>query len=270
MIFTVAFLIILAIFALLFAVRVRVTVDLSDELSLFIGIGGIKIQILPKKPKKYKISDYTPKKIAKRDKKAAAKAKKKSERDALKKKQKAENKKRKKDAQAKLTKEQKKAQKAQKKASRPPLPDTVSLFLRIIKLFFSGFFSRFHFHVAKIRISVGGTDAAQIALTYCALTNILHPIFAFLDKHSNLHGMKNADILISTDYLSEEIKAEVKLGFSMSLGGLLGVLIKTAFSFIAGWLKIKPSSPTQAASAAVKEAEATVKEIASASINSSK
>jgi hypothetical protein len=263
-IFTVVFLIILAVFVLLFTVRARVTVDLSDELSLFVGVGGVKIKILPKKQKKYKISDYTPKKIAKRDKKAAEKAKKKAERDALKKQKKAADKKRKKDEQAKLTKEQKKAQKAQKKAGRPPLPDTLSLFLRIIKLFFSGFFSHFHFHVAKIRISVGGADAAQIALTYCALTNVLHPIFAFLGKHSNLHGMKNADILISTDYLSEEIKAEVKLGFSMSLGGLLGVLLKSAFSFIFGWLKIKPSAPKSSSGTASKE-DTTVKELASAS-----
>jgi hypothetical protein len=76
--------------------------------------------------------------------------------------------------------------------------------------------------------------------------------------------MKNADILISTDYLSEEIKAEVKLGFSMSLGGLLGVLLKSAFSFIFGWLKIKPSAPKSSSGTASKE-DTTVKELASAS-----
>ena len=240
MVFTVAFLIILAFFVFIFAVRVRVTVELAEELSLYVSVLGIKINILPKK---YNLKNYTPEKIAKRDKKAAQKAAKKAEAAKKKKAKKEEDKKRKKEEQAKLTKEEKKAQKAQKKASMPPLPDMISLFLRIIKLFFSGFLSHFHFHVARIRIKVGGADAAQIALIYCAITNGIHPILAFLDKHSNLHGMKNADILISTDYLSEEIKADVKLGFSMSLGGLLGVVFKSAFSFVMGWLKIKPATP---------------------------
>ena len=242
MIFTVAFLIVLAFFVFIFAVRVRVTVELADELSLFVSVMGIKIKILPKKPRKYNLKNYTPEKIAKRDKKAAEQEARKAEKAAQKKAKKIAEKKRKKAEQDKLTKAEKKARKAQKKASMPPLPEMISLFLRIIKLFFSGFFSRFHFHVARIRIKVGGADAAQTALVYCAITNALHPVFAFLHKHSNLHGMKSADILISTDYLSEEIKADIKLGFSMSLGGLLGVLFKVAFSFIFSWFKIKPQS----------------------------
>ena len=245
MVTTVVFLCILAFFVLIFAMRVRVTIELRDELSLTVMVLGIKIKILPKKPKKYKLSDYTPKKIAKRDQKAAEKAAKKAEAKKKKQAAKAEKKKQKKVEQKKLTKAEKKAIKAKKKASRPPIPDMLSLFLRVIKLFFSGFLSHFHFHVARIRIQVGSADAATTALMYSGICTVIKPILNFLRKHSNLHGMKNADIDIAPNFLSEELKLDVKLGFSMSLGGLLGVLLKTAFSFLFGWIKIKPSAPSE-------------------------
>ena len=238
---TVVFLCILAFFIALFTIRVRVDLEMNEELSLSVLAFGVRINILPKKQKKYNLKDYTPKKIAKRDKKAA---KKQAAKD-LKKSQKAAKKKQKKAENAKLTKAEKKALKAEKRAKRPPLPDMLSLFLRIIKLFFSGFFSRFHFHVARIKIRIGSSDAATTALTYTAICAVINPILNFLDKHSNLHGRKNADIEVVPDYLSEELKFDVKLGFAMSLGGLLGVLIKTAFSFIFGWVKISPSGTSQ-------------------------
>lgn len=230
---------ILAFFVILFSVRIRVNLELKDELSLSIIAFGIKINILPAKPKKYKIKNYTPKKIAKRDAKAAQKAAKKAEKQKLK----AAEKKKKKEEQKKLTKAQKKAIKAQKKASRPPLFDMVGLFANIAKLFFSGLFSKFHFHVARIRITVGSSDAATTAMMYCGICTAMKPVLMFLDKYSNLHGMKKADIFITTDYLSEELKLDLKLGFSMSLGGLLGVVLKVAIKFLVGWISIKPETP---------------------------
>ena len=60
-----------ALITLIFTVRVRVTIEMADELKLYVSVLGIKIGILPKKKKKYKLSDYTLKKIAKRDKNTA-------------------------------------------------------------------------------------------------------------------------------------------------------------------------------------------------------
>ncbi len=234
---------ILAFFVLLFTVRIRVTIEMKDELSLTVLAFGIKLRILPKKPKKYKLRSYTLKKIAKRDKKAAAKAAKKAAKKKAKQAQKDADKQKKQDEESRLTKAEKKAAKAKKQASRPPLPDTISLLLSILRFFFSGLFGRIHFHVARIRIGIGSADAATTAFLWCAVSTALKPILMFLDKHSNLHGMRNADIKITTDYLSSEIKADVKLAFSMSIGGLLGVLLRAGFKFIFGWVKIKPSVP---------------------------
>lgn len=232
---------ILAFFVILFTVRIRVNLELKDELSLSVIAFGIKINILPAKPKKYKIKNYTPKKIAKRDAKVAQKAAKKAEKQRLK----AAEKKKKKEEQKKLTKAEKKAIKAKKKASMPPLFDMIGLFANIAKLFFSGLFSKLHFHVARIRITVGSSDAATTAMMYCGICTAMKPVLMFLDKYSNLHGMKNADVFITTDYLSEELKLDLKLGFSMSLGGLLGVVLKVAVKFLVGWISIKPEAPSE-------------------------
>ena len=245
MIITIVFLCIIAFFVFIFSVRARVTVEMKEdsELALTVSVLGIKIKILPKKPKKYNINDYTPKKIAKRDKKAAEKAKKKAEAAKKKKAEKEARKKQKKEAAAKLTRAEKKAIKARKKAKMPPIPEMLSLFLRVIKILFSGLFSKFHFHVARLRIKVGSPDAATTALTYVAVSNAINPVLNFLDKHSNLHGRRNADIDVSPDFTSEEFKIDIKLGFSTSLGGILGALLKTGFAFAFGWFKIVPSVP---------------------------
>lgn len=224
---------ILAFFVLIFTVRARVTLELVDRLSLSVRIFGFKIDILPKKQKKYRLSDYTPKKIAKRDKKKAIRDAKKAEKKRKKQSEKQKEK--------NLSKEERKKLKAEKKASRPTLPDSIELFSRIARLFFSKLFRHLHFHVARIKIKVGAPDAAKVAMLYCGICTALKPTLIFLDKYSNLHGMKKADIDISPDFLSEKLSMDIKLGFSMSLGGLLAVLFRTVFSFIFGWIKIKPN-----------------------------
>ncbi len=234
---------IFAFFALIFNLRIRVTIDMADELALSVMVCGIKINILPKKPKKYKLSDYTLKKIAKRDRKNAIKEEKKARAKALKKKKKAEAKKRKQEEEAKLSKAEKKAIKARKKASMPPIPPLVSLLVKTLGYFFPGFFGKFHFHVARIKLRIGGADAAQTALVYYAVTNALTPALNFIEKHAHLHGRKTAEIDIRPDFLSEDITADVKIGFSTSIGSILATLIGTAFKFMLGYIKIKPSVP---------------------------
>ena len=227
---------IIALFTLIFTVRARIDLKYSDTLSLTVKFFGIKLFILPKKQKKYKLSNYTLKKIARRDKKQAEKDAKK----AAKKKAKRAEKDKKKADKKKLTKAEKKAQ----RANKPAFSDTADLFLSLIRLFFGRFFKRFHFHVARIRIKVGSPDAATTALLYCGICAALEPLLILISRHSNLHGMKKADVNISTDFLREDIEFDVDLGFSMSIGALLGVLLRVLFSALIGWGKIQPVPQT--------------------------
>lgn len=228
---------ILAFFILLFTVRVRVNIKMKDELELTVIAFGARIKILPKKEKKYNLKKYTLKKIQKRDAKAALKAQKKAEAKAKKKKEKEAAKKK---AKA-LTKEQKKAIKAKKKASMPPIPDMISLFKEVIGLFFGTFFKKFHFHVAKIKITVGSSDASTTAIMHGAICAALGPTLMFIDRHSNLHTKRNFEVYIAPDFTSDKIVTDIDVGFSLSLGGVLSAAIKAGWRFIMGWVKIKPT-----------------------------
>ncbi len=217
--------------AFILSIKVVLTIEFKDEFLLSVRALGRTWYSIPKKPKKYKIGNYTKKKIAKRDRKAAIKAQK-DEEKRLKK---------------KALKEQKKKEKQQKKQQEqgqsgksklPPIPDTIDMFIKVIQVLFSGFFKRFHLHIDRLRISVGGKDAAQIALLYTAITNGIHPLLYFIEQNSNLHGSKAENIEISTNYLSDKIEADVRLRASMRVGGLLWSLLKAAIHFAIEWVKI--------------------------------
>ena len=58
-------------------------------------------------------------------------------------------------------------------------------------------------------------------------------VLAFLDRYANLHGLARRDVYVDTDFLSEEIKVDIKIAFSLRLWhlfhiafGALGRLIK--------------------------------------------
>lgn len=233
---------------LLLTVRTKVTIELNEIFSLWVSFLGMKFKLLPKKPKKYNIRDYTPKKIARRDAIAAKRAAKKAEADAKKKAERAAKRRKKKALKNKMTSKEKRTARAEQRAKIPHVSDVFDLFLEVIQLLTSNFAKKFHFHVVRIRIKVGSDDAAKTALITSAISIALEPLMIFIDRNSNLHGLKNADIDISPDYLSEEIKYDVKLAFSMSLGSFLYVFLRAGIPGIIGWTKIQPSKESSSQS----------------------
>ena len=240
-------LIILAIIiavVLFFTWRIRITVETVEE-KIFLGVRifGIKIPILPLKPKKYRISRYTLKKIRARERRKALREEKKAQKKAAEKKQKP---KKKTETPKKPAKKKDKSEfedlKKLYRAFVPHPSDTVDYLTGLIRFFFPTLLGHAHFHAARIRIRVGGPDAASIALRNTAIYTALIPALAFIERHSNLHGLKRADIDVSPDYLSEEIKYDVKLGFSISIGAVLLLIIRSMLRVIFGYLKIKPKS----------------------------
>ena len=239
---------------LFFTVRTRITIETKEEkIYLTLWLFGVRIPILPRKPKKYRLSRYTKKKIAKRDQREALKKAKKAEKKAKEKKEQQTKKK----TTPKKPQEKKKGQvfedfKTFYKQFVPSPSDSVDYLVGLIRFFFPSILSRAHFHAARIRIKVGGPDAATIALKSTAICGALGAALLFIERHSNLHGCKRADINISPDYLSEETKYDVKLGFSMSLGGISFVMIRSMIRIILGYLKIKPKGETAESSSPIK------------------
>jgi hypothetical protein len=231
---------IVLLFVLLFTVHAYVTIEAADELALTVRILGIPIRILPKKPKKYKISLYTLKKIRKREAKEAKKAAKKAQQKAEKRAKKAQKKADEKAAAAKMTRAERRAAKAAKKAKKPALTDMIALVAKVAKLFFSRFFGKLHIRVARIHLRVGAGDAMTAAVTYGLVNQAVAYLMELLKKISHVDGLKKADVMIQPDFLSDKIEYDIKLTFRVSLGNVVGALLRAGWSFLIGYARIKP------------------------------
>ena len=124
----------------------------------------------------------------------------------------------------------------------PNLKENLEMIMALLKKLYRETRGKIGIRFRRMYISVGSDDAAKTALLCSAISIALEPLLLFIDRNSNLHGMKNADIDISPDYLSEEIKYDIKLAFSMSLGSFIYVLLRSGIPGIVGWTKIRPPS----------------------------
>lgn len=231
---------IVLLLVLLFTVHAYINIDLRDELSLTVRVLGIPIRILPKKPRKYSIKKYTLKKIRKRDAKTAQKALKKKAAAKKKAAEKAQKKAEKKAAEAKLTKAEKKALKKEKKAKRPKMTELIPLVTRIVGLFFSRFFGKIHIKVMRLNIRVGGGDAMAVAMTYGVVYQSVGYLLKLLEKICHVDGLKKAEISVVPDYTVSGMIFDCDLTFRVSLGNVVGALLKAGFAFLRGYSKIKP------------------------------
>lgn len=236
---------IILFFVFIFTVHAFITLDIGESTALSVRVLFLRLKILPKKEKSYKIKDYSLKKIRKRDEKARKKA----AAAALKKKKKAEKKAEKK-AQKKaeldaMTREERRALKALKKASKPALSDLVSLICRVLGTFFSRFFGKIHIKVARLNVRIGAADAMQTAVLYGVANQSVQYLLAGLGKITNLDGLDKAEISVTPDFLSSKIDFDLKLTVRVSLGNVLGAVFRTGWKFLVGYTRIKPNPDKQ-------------------------
>ena len=227
-------------FVILFTVHINVRIIMGDDMTLILKVFGIPIKILPKKPKTYDPKNYTLKKIRKRDAKAAEKEAKAAEKKKKKKEEKERKKAEKAAEQAKLTKEEKKAIKEKKKASRPPITELIPLALNVAKLFFSRFFGKIHIRVIKLNVRIGAGDAMTAAVIYGLANQAVQYTMEFLRKFCRVDKYSRSDIRIEPDFLIEDIAFDFDLNIRVTLGGMLGAVIKAGWKFLVGYEKIKP------------------------------
>lgn len=214
-------------FTLLFAIPIRINIDYSDEVRLTLNIAHlIRIKLLPKREKKVRLRDYTPKKIAKREKAR----KKKEEKARLKRKLKAEEKKRR-----KLEKQaRKEAEKsgAIPKQIKPSLLDNVRFVTSLTEMFLKKFFRRLKIKVARLNITVATEDAAKTAILYGAVSQAVSYLIALLDSNSNLKQVRRAQFNVNADFCATKSSADVYLSFSIRVGQILLIGLSVLFKFV--------------------------------------
>ena len=234
--------IVVALFLLL-SIKAKVKLEFDGELYLTVSFLCFTIPIVPgKAPKPIKIRDYTFKKHQKRLRT--------NYEDYLKKQEKKEQKKAKK-AEAKAKKVEKKKLDKKNKVKQPPkrsVLDWINIAGSVIGALFSKFAKRLHIKVARLKIKVATGDAASTAILYGAVVQSVAYIIEILQSVTNVDGLKNAEISVEPDYLSEETSLDLCFVFSLRIRHVFGILFGTVGRAIKKFFETAPPKPEAVAS----------------------
>jgi hypothetical protein len=203
-------------FFFIFALPIHVIVGLADEVTAAVRVLCFKIKLFPrpkrprkrpKNPKKY--AQKMAKKKAKKDKKAIEKAEKKAKK-----------------------KEEKKAKKATEPKKKRDIVGLVKLLLKVVGAFLRSFPKHFRIRIHAYEITVASDDAAKTALMFGGVYALSQKLFNDLNCWKNFKIKRNAPLRIDTDYLAEKPRANVKIEFILSIGGLLAMVFAAGIAFV--------------------------------------
>lgn len=220
--------IIALVFVLIGSLRATVTVEYSGEVRLCVKVLFFKIKILPAKKKKagpFSMSKKKAEKIRKSLRKKAQKKKEKAEKKRLQK----EEKKRKKES-GELPQK--------KKISLSQILDLISLAKDVLCAVISKFFGHLRVDVARLRISIGTPDAATTAMYYGIICDALTHLLPLLEGLKGFDLPKSQDISVETDFLSEEIRADVKISVSLRVWHVFHVIFAAIGKAIKGLFRM--------------------------------
>ncbi len=201
-------------------IKAEVIIKYADNFALAVRVCGIKINILPPRPKRIKIHNYTPKKIAAR----RTREEKKAGKVAAKKKAKTLEKAAKKERERELRR--------RGKLKKKSISETLSLILALVKTAVGRFARHLRIRVARLHINVATGDAAKTAVLYGTIAQSVAYIAALLDSTGTLKGVGRADVAVRADYLSEITTADIEIGISLRVWQAFDILIRTAVTFI--------------------------------------
>ncbi len=200
------------ILLLLFSVA-KAEIRSDDTLSLFAGIGIIKFRILPKKEKKPPaVSSFSQKKYLKKLKREEEKAEK---RRAEKEKKKEPEK----------EKDEKKEQEKPKKSFSEKFDEFSNLLSAIVET--AGRYSKkLRIRIDDLTISVGASDAADVAWSYGAISQSAAYLLEFLDVKTTL-TFKEGAVDVRADFISGKIgfSADVTVGIRLINAVRIGLSI---------------------------------------------
>ena len=135
-------------------------------------------------------------------------------------------------------KEEEKLQKGEKpKKSLSEILYTIGLVRALAAKVIKKFFKHLRIDIVKLKIVVATEDAASTAVAYGAITQAINLIFPVLEKVKNFSLPKGSDIDVSIDYLSDTVRADIKLGFAIRVWHLFDIALGALFTFIGHLIK---------------------------------
>ncbi len=213
-------------FFVLFILPIHIFVGLSEEVSAAVRILCFKIKLFPR-PKRPKKKPKPPKDPKKHAKKLAKKKAKKDKKDLAKAEKKA------------AQKAEKKAKKASEPKKKRDIVGLVKLLLKIVGAFVRSFPKHFKIRVHAYTITVASDDAAKTAVMYGAVYALSQKLFNDMNKWRNFKIKRKAPFHIDVDFLAEKPRANVKLEFILSIGGLLAMVFASGIGFVKGAMENK-------------------------------
>lgn len=212
---------VLAFFVLLFLLRVRVELTASDaEVCLRLRVLCFSFRLYP--GKRVNPRSFSPEKVKKREAKKAKKAARKAAKKAKKEAKKAIEKK----------KQTAPARKAPPAHGAPmTLGEKLTLIRKLLAALFRATGKHLYLRAARLHIRVATGDAATTAIAFGAVSGGVSLILTVLDRFTVLHAAP-PDVAVTADYLGEKSHIDVRLLFSMRIGGALCVLFSVALAFL--------------------------------------
>lgn len=204
------FLFLLLIFAV-GMIKLSFIIRYKNEFSAKLKFYFINIQLSPKKDKKVKIKNYTPKKIRKREAKEARKKAKRLQ---------------------KLRGKEEKKEKKKLIKSFSDVVDLVRLIKEVAELFFSKFFHYLKTEINALKIKIGGDEADKIAIKYGIVIQTVAYTLELLDTFSNLKIKHYDSIDIQPCYTEKNFNAEIDIVLSIRVWQVIACVFISAYKFI--------------------------------------
>ena len=205
---------ILLFIVFLLSIRIKIVIEYNDALCVRVRLlYFIRITLTPAKEKKLKLSAYSKKAIAKREKAALEKAIRKEQKKQEKKKQKAAKKKRLKEH----------PEEAQQERT---LSENISLIIDVVKVLLSRFFKHLRIDLSRIHISIVGADAAQTAILYGVVCQAIAYLLELLGHFKTVSTPDLSDVSVTPDWVGEKTAIDIKLAFSLRVWHLFDLLFR--------------------------------------------
>ncbi len=195
---------------LILLLRVKVVISASNDTPVRIDffIYGIHVDSIPDsredKPKKVKLSDYTPEKLARCKAKTKIKGLTKN-----------------------LTKKIKDVADSDELEGSPDVIYILKFILNLFKNFGEHYAAKFKVHILKLDITVATGDAASTAILYGGVSQAAGYLIEFLKNTTALKIPRRAKLNIGTDFCTDTTRYDVKIQVFIHLRRLISLLYRS-------------------------------------------
>lgn len=213
---------ILLFLLLLLCLPVSIRIGFRDSVTLAVGALGLYFPILPKRKRKINLRRFSVRNYRKLRQKERRRAEKKllaARENAEKKKKNAET--------AKKNKEKR----------LPPEevsdePSMLRILLRIVGGILEKFFGKLRVKVLRLHITVGGTDAARIAMTCGIVSQSVAYLLELIRKKTKASPIPSGSVSVVPDFLAAKTTADIEIRFQIRAIDLLSVGLSFVIRFL--------------------------------------